>query len=201
MIMKNKIVIIGAGGQGRVCADIARLMGYAEVLFLDDGDAANVAGRINDYPRYLSDADFFVAIGNGAVRRRVQAMLEENGANIATLIHPTAVVARDVPVGRGTAVMAYAVVNPGASVGCGNIINTYASVDHDCVVGDYLHIAVGARICGTVRLEDDSFIGAGSVIIQGLRVCAGCMIGAGAVVVKSITEKGTYVGVPARKVK
>ena len=199
--MKNKIVIIGAGGQGRVVADIARLMGYAQVLFLDDGDAACAVGKVNDYPQYLPDADFFVAIGNGAVRRKVQTMLEENGAQIATLIHPNAVVAKGVPIGQGTAVMAGAVINPGAVVGCGNIINTCASVDHDCQVGDYLHIAVGARICGTVRLEDDSWIGAGAVIIQGLSVCAGCMIGAGAVVVDSITEKGTYVGIPAKKVK
>lgn len=199
--MKNKIVIIGAGGQGRVCADIARLMGYAEILFLDDGDAPIAVGKINDYPQYLQDADFFVAIGNGAVRKKMQTMLEENGAQLATLIHPNATIAADVSVGKGTVVMAGAVINPGAVVGCGNIINTCASVDHDCRVGNFIHIAVGARICGTVRLEDDSWIGAGAVIIQGLSVCAGCMIGAGAVVVKSITEKGTYLGVPARKVK
>ncbi len=199
--MKNTIVIIGAGGQGRVCTDIARLMGYAEILFLDDGDAPNAAGKVNEYPRYLECADFFVAIGNGAVRRRLQTMLEENGASVATLIHPSAVVAQDVSVGRGTVIMAGAVINPGATVGCGTIINTCASVDHDCRVGDYIHIAVGARICGTVHLEDDSWIGAGAVIVQDLSVCAGCMIGAGAVVVKSITEKGTYLGVPARKVK
>lgn len=199
--MKNEIVIIGAGGQGRVCADIAHLMGYDRILFLDDGDAPCAAGKINDYPRYLQDADFFVAIGNGAVRRRLQTMLEESGASIATLIHPNATVAEGVTVGKGTVVMAGAVINPGATVGCGNIINTCSSVDHDCRVGDYLHIAVGARICGTVYLEDDSWIGAGAVIIQGLSVCAGCMIGAGAVVVKSITEKGTYLGVPARRAK
>ena len=196
--MKNKLVIIGAGGQGRVCADIARLMGYAEIIFLDDG-APNAEGKVKDYPQYLPDADFFVAIGNGAVRRKIQTMLEENGAPIATLIHPNATVAQDVKIGQGTAVMAGAVINPGAVIGCGNIVNTCASVDHDCRVGDYLHIAVGARICGTVTLEDDSWIGAGAVIIQNLSVCAGCMIGAGAVVVKSITEKGTYLGVPARK--
>ena len=199
--MRNEIVIIGAGGQGRVCADIAGLMGYGQILFLDDGDSPCAAGKISDYSRYLQDADFFVAIGNGAVRRKIQTMLEENGAPIATLIHPNATVAKDVEIGRGTAVMAGAVINPGATVGCGNIVNTCASVDHDCRVGNYLHIAVGARICGTVTLEDNSWIGAGAVIIQNLTICSGCMIGAGAVVVKNITEPGTYLGVPAKKVK
>lgn len=199
--MKEKLVIIGASGQGRVCADIARLVGYQQIIFLDDGDAPCAAGKVNDYPRYLQEADFFVAIGNCAVRRKLQTGLEENGASIATLIHPSAVVARDVSVGRGTAIMAGAVVNPGTVLGCGCIVNTCASVDHDCCVGDFVHIAVGASVCGTVCLEEESWIGAGAVIIQGLSICAGCMLGAGTVVVKSITEKGTYLGVPARKVK
>lgn len=199
--MKNQIVIIGAGGQGRVVADIARRMGYKQVLFLDDGDASCAAGKTSDYVNYLQSADFFVAIGSAAVRRRIQTMLIENGAKIATLIHPSAVLAEDVVVGPGTAIMAGAVINPGAVIGDGAIINTCASVDHDCRVGDYIHIAVGARICGSVYLEDDTWVGAGAVIIQNLRVCAGCMIGAGAVITKNICEPGTYAGVPAKIIK
>lgn len=201
MNQKSQIVIIGAGGQGRVCADIARLMGYAEILFLDDGDASCAVGKTADYTKYLQNADLFVAIGNAVVRRRIQTMLEENGAQIATLIHPSAVLANNVAIGKGTVIMAGAVINPGAVVGEGAIINTCASVDHDCRIGDYAHVTVGARICGTVEIGEDTWIGAGATVIQNLSICAGCMIGAGAVVIKSITEKGTYVGVPARKVK
>lgn len=199
--MKNQIVIIGAGGQGRVCADIARLMGYEKILFLDDGDAPNAVGKTADYAKYLQSADFFVAIGNAAIRRRIQKMLEENGAQIATLIHPSTVLAKNVSVGKGTAIMAGAVINPGAVIGTGAIINTCASVDHDCRIGDYAHITVGVRICGTVVIEEDTWVGAGATVIQNLRICAGCMIGAGAVVIRNITEPGTYVGVPAKKVK
>lgn len=201
MTMKNQIVIIGAGGQGRVVADIARCMGYKQVLFLDDGDAPCAVGKTSDYTKYLQSAEFFVAIGNAAVRRRIQTMLAQNGAKIATLIHPSAVLAEDVVVGPGTAIMAGAVINPGTVIGDGAIINTCASVDHDCRIGEYIHIAVGARICGSVHLEEDTWVGAGATIIQNLSVCAGCMIGAGAVVIRNICEPGTYVGVPARIIK
>ena len=34
--MKDKIVIIGASGHGKVVADIAKLNGYKEIIFLDD---------------------------------------------------------------------------------------------------------------------------------------------------------------------
>ena len=49
--MKNSLVIIGAGGHGRVCAEIAELNGYKKILFLDDGNAGNIelAGKTEDF--------------------------------------------------------------------------------------------------------------------------------------------------------
>ena len=82
-------------------------------------------------------------------------------------------------------------------IGHSVIVNTCASVDHDCAVGDYVHIAVGAHLCGAVRVEKGTWIGAGATVRNNVNICGGCMIGAGAVVVKDITEKGTYKGVPA----
>ena len=34
--MRDKIIIIGASGHGKVIADIAKLNGYKEIIFLDD---------------------------------------------------------------------------------------------------------------------------------------------------------------------
>ena len=34
--MNDKIIIIGASGHGKVVADIAKLNGYKEIIFLDD---------------------------------------------------------------------------------------------------------------------------------------------------------------------
>ena len=43
--MNKKIVIIGASGHGKVIADIARLNGYEEILFLDDDKSKRSCGR------------------------------------------------------------------------------------------------------------------------------------------------------------
>ena len=37
--MNKKIVIIGASGHGKVVANIAKLNGYDEILFLDDDES------------------------------------------------------------------------------------------------------------------------------------------------------------------
>jgi serine acetyltransferase len=73
-------------------------------------------------------------------------------------------------------------------------------VDHDCRVGDFVHIAVGAHLCGTVTVGDGAFICAGATVINNVSVCEGTTVGAGAVVIGNITETGTYVGVPAKRI-
>ena len=201
MKRKNQLVIIGAGGHGRVAADIAGGIGYEKILFLDDGPMPGVTGKTEAYRKYLESADFFVAIGSSAVREKFHRMLAASGVTPVCLIHPKAVVARDVVLGAGTAVMAGAVVNPGAVLGEGVIVNTCASVDHDCRIGDFVHVAVGAHVCGTVAVGDHTWIGAGATVINNIRICGNCMIGAGAAVVKDIVLPGTYVGVPARRMK
>ncbi len=196
---RSRISIIGAGGHGRVIADIARLNGYETVMFFDDGDVPGIAGKVTDSLAHVEDADFFVAIGNCEVRKRISAELTLKGANIVSLVHPRATVASDVSIGDGVAVMAGAVINPGAVIGDGAIINTSSSVDHDCRVGQYTHVSVGAHVAGTVNIGERVFVCAGATVINNVNICDGAVIAAGAVVIKDITEPGTYKGVPARR--
>ena len=190
-----KITIIGASGHGKVAADIAKLRGYDDIMFLDD-DLARIS--CGPYPvvggtDITVDGDIFIAVGNPKDRRRLS-----RGRKPVTLIHPSAVVAEDAVIGAGTVIMAGAVINPGAVIGCSCIINTCASVDHDCVLGDFVHVAVGAHVCGTVTVGENAWIGAGSIVINNICICGNCTVGAGAVVVRDIDVPGTYIGVPAK---
>ena len=202
--MNHTLVIIGAGGNGKVLADIAQLNGYKKIIFLDDGKAGGycgtycVLGPVKDAGNY-PDADFIVSIGNSAIREKFQCELIQQGLHVTILIHPASVVAKDTVIGPGCAIMAGAVVNPGAVLGAGVIVNTCSSVDHDCRIGDYAHISVGAHVAGTVNIGEHTWIGAGATIGNNLNITSNCMIGAGAVVVRDIIESGTYIGVPARK--
>ena len=196
----NRLIIIGAGGHGKVAMDIAQIIGYDDVCFLADNDAPdmNVVGRVSDFDRFADSCDFFVAVGNNSARARIQNEISAKSGNIINLIHPNAFVSSMAKLGLGVIIMAGAVVNADAVLGDGVIVNTCASVDHDCTVGDFAHVSVGAHLAGTVMVGEKTFIGAGATVINNISICDGCTIGAGAVVVKNITEKGTYVGVPAK---
>jgi len=205
--MNDKLLIIGAGGHGKVIADIALKMNrWKSIAFLDDNENIkslmniDVIGKTNDVFLLIKDFDVFVAIGNNETRARFVKELEAQEANIPILIHPTAVIGEQVEIGAGTAVMAGAVINCCSTIGKGCIINTGATIDHDNCIGDYVHISPGVHTAGGVKIGNGSWLGIGSVVINNIDIHSGCTIGAGAVVVNNITEKGTYVGVPARKV-
>ena len=198
--MDKKLVIIGASGHGKVIADIALKNGYEKIVFLDDDENVcecggyPVIGKSSEVGRI--DADVIIGIGNASIRKKIQKSVSEE--KLVTLVHPGAVVAKDVIIGEGTVVMAGTVINSGTRIGKGCIVNTCSSVDHDCKVGDYVHISVGSHLCGTVSVGEETWIGAGATVINNVSICSECMIGAGAVVVQNITESGTYIGVPAR---
>lgn len=199
----RKLAIIGASGHGKVVADIARKNGYKEIVFLDDDESIHECGGCPVIGKSSEagtiDADIIVGIGNAGIRKRIQESVPEE--KLITLIHPDAVIAEDVAIGVGAVVMAGAVINPGVRIGKGCIINTCSSVDHDCVVGDYVHIAVGSHLCGTVSVGSGTWIGAGATVSNNISICPDCMIGAGAVIVKNIDSAGTYMGVPARRIR
>lgn len=197
----NKLIIIGASGHGRVVADIVRKCGYTDVVFLDiDESIKECAGYPVVSPDIMPaefEGDVFIAVGSAAVRK--QLMEIEVHRTFPVLIHPSAVVADDVTIGEGSVVMAGAVINPGSRIGRGCIVNTGSSIDHDCEIADFVHISVGAHLSGTVKVGEGTWIGAGATVSNNIDICGWCMIGAGAVVIKDIKDKGTYIGVPARK--
>ncbi|MFJ8266837.1 acetyltransferase [Peribacillus asahii] len=205
--MKKKLLIIGASGHGKVVADIALKMNkWQSVAFLDDNEniklsmGIEVLGKSSDVLKYLEYFDIFVGIGNNAIRERIQKKLEAEGASIPVLIHPTTVVGEQVEIGVGAVIMAGAIVNCCTKIGKGCIINTGSTIDHDNTIEDYVHISPGVHLAGTVNVGQGSWLGIGSVVSNNVNITSGCKVGAGAVVVRDITEAGTYVGVPVRRV-
>ena len=199
----NKLMILGAGGHGRVVAEIAQLSGkYKDIAFLDDkAPEASFPypykGKCATITEYLKNYDFFIAIGNAVNRRWLQTEVEEAGGRIITLIHPSAIISKDVTIGKGTVVMAGAIINTGATIGNGVILNTASSVDHDCVVEDFCHVSVGAHLCGTVHLGSGTWIAAGATVINNVTICSDCLIGAGSTVTHDLLNSGIYKGTPA----
>ena len=203
--MYKNVIVIGAGGHAKVIADIVRKSGDHFLGFLDDNKEAGtpffdglILGKTDSFPEY-PHAEFIIGIGDNKIRKMMAEKLE--GVSFYTAVHPTAVIGEGGCLGEGSCVMANAVINPDAAIGKHCIINTAAVVEHDNILGNYTHISPGAALAGTVRVGECVQVGIGAKVIQNTAICSDVLVGAGSVVVKNITESGTYVGIPVRKVK
>lgn len=204
----DMLLIIGAGGHGRVVADIAlKMQKWSTISFLDDEESkqsiigVELVGTVSDIEKYKDKAEFIVALGDNDLRRKIQSNLEGNGFTLTNLVHPSAVISTGVVMGKGNVIMAGVIINALTELGKGCIINTASSLDHDNIIKDFVHISPGTHLAGSVIVGENTFIGTGSSVVNNVTICSNCTIGAGTVVIKDIGLPGTYVGVPAFKIK
>lgn len=197
-----RIVIVGAGAQGTIVADI---LGSRAVGFVDDDRAGTtvlgleVFGTIADLSSIEHDA-VVVAIGDNAARRRITDELVAAGENVVSAIHPFSSIASSATVGEGCIVSAGAIVLPRAVIGRGVILNTKASIDHDSVVGDFVHVSVGVTIGARVRIGDETLIAIGSSVVTEVHIGARCTVGAGSVVLRELPDDVVAWGTPAKAI-
>lgn len=203
MASQRPLKIIGCGGHGRVVADIARAMGEHQVSFLDDkpvdapADPPADGPTLELLPALAGSHRFAVGIGDAAARRRLAEAVCAAGGELAVLVHPGAVVARDVSLGDGTVVMAGAVINTGVRIGRFAVINTGATVDHDNIIEDNVQIAPGANLAGAVTCRENAFIATGAVVIPRIEIGESAYIAAGAVVTRPVRPHTLVAGCPA----
>jgi UDP-perosamine 4-acetyltransferase len=164
-----------------------------------------VLGPDDNLQRAISDGvtHFVVGVGGlgdtGLRARLLEAALGQ-GLEPISVIHPTAYVAPSAQVGRGTVVLAGAIVSTHSTIGDNVIINTGAIVDHHCHVGDHAHVATGARLGGSVLVGRNALVGAGSTIRQGISIGEAATVAAGAVVVRDVSPGSKVMGVPSRPI-
>ncbi|MFT5674681.1 MAG: UDP-N-acetylbacillosamine N-acetyltransferase [Paraglaciecola sp.] len=208
--MSKRLLIIGAGGHGKVAADCAESMEIFEQIAFLDGEFPQLR-QVAKWPvigdgKDLAldsgfDTAFFVAIGDNRTRQKLLSALFAKSCEVATLIHPSAVISKYAQIAEGSLVCANAVINVDTKIGRGCIINTSATVDHDCQVEDYVHLAPGTRLAGTIKIGTGSFTGIGSVIISGKLVGKFCTLGAGSTLLNDLSDFSVAVGTPAKVIK
>ena len=202
-----QVVIIGAGGHGKVALEVFLASGGFHVVGLID--PAPVAPSLFGVPVLGGDAMLpmlrrdgveaaFVALGSNRLRERIGAEVAAMGFALPAAVHPSAVISPSARIGAGVAVMARAVVGTETNVRDLAIVNTAAVLDHDNLIEEAAHVAPGCALAGAVRLGARSLVGVGSAVRPGIRIGADVIIGAGSAVVADLADGMRVGGVPAR---
>jgi len=211
--MKN-IVVAGASGYAKVIADIIESRAEFTIVGLIDSykpqgySVANyqVLGTESDLPTLVTEYSLVggvLAIGDNWDRYRMVSSIFNVVPEFAflTVVHPSACLAKDVEIGRGTVITAGAVVNSASRVGEFCIINTRASVDHDNTIGNFASLAPGVTTGGNVTIGEFTAVSLGANLIHGISVGPHAVIGAGATVVDDVPGFSVALGTPARVVR
>lgn len=171
----KSLLILGAGGFGRMIKETALALGYEEVLFLDDtAKDDDVIGRCCDYHLYHRDYSVAVAaFGNNKTRLFWTQKLLEEEYEVPAIVHPSAIVSPSVRLEPGCFIMQRAVVNMNTTIKMAALINSGAVVDHDSIVEEGAHVGLGSVVKAHCVIEPGRKVEAGEVIFSTRRTIEG----------------------------
>jgi len=206
--MSEKIFVIGVGGHAEVVIDAILSSGLRVYGIFDDNESLigknifqiPILGKI-EKAMEITDGKFIVAIGDNEIRMKIVKNLGFSDDKFYTVVHPSAVIGKNVEIGAGTMVLGGVVINTGTSIGRHCIINTSSSIDHHNKISDFVHIAPGTHTGGNVEIKEGTLLGIGTSVIPGIKIGKWSIIGAGTVVIEEVPDYATVVGVPGRVIK
>lgn len=203
------IILVGGGGHCKSVIEAVESTGRKIIGILDRPEeygrqilGYEVIGGDNDISKFVNYAEFIITVGfikDPTLRISLYNKVKQAGGKLATIVASTARVSRHATLGEGTIVLHHALVNADTKIGKNVILNSFSNIEHDSIVCDHCHISTGAMVNGNCTIGQNVFIGSHAVIANGVEIVEETIIGAGSVICKSITEKGVYIGNPAKQ--
>lgn len=210
--MDKPVMILGAGGLGKVAMEIFNSHEILVYGFLDDDETLHgqeigelsVLGSTDDdgYLKLIGKkCEAFVAADENSLRESLVEMLQKRRKVMPmNAVHKAASIAQTAQLHHGTLINAGARVGAGASVGNHCIIHSNACIEHGAQLGDLVQVGAGTVINAGVKIEEGAFIGSGVTIVGGVKIGKNARIGAGSVVIADVDEDMTVFGNPAQQV-
>lgn len=198
------ILIYGAGGFGREVLAYAEDAGQSVAGFVDDDPSAldgfdlsvGVLGSQTDVD--IHRFEWVIAVGDPSLRRRLHRSLGQASARFATVVHPSAYVARSARVGAGSVLCPFSLAAAHCVIHENVAVNTYASVGHDATVGSHTVLSPYAALNGNVTLGDAVFLGTGAVVTPGRSVGRDSKVNVLTSVTRDVEPGSLVAGNPAR---
>ncbi len=173
---KEKLLLVGAGGFGRVVSETA-VLNY-DCAFVDDGFGmgteicgVEVIGNTSDLPTLFGEyKKLIVTIGNNRVRESIYNIAVKIGYEFPNLIHPSTYISPYAKIGWGCVFLNHVTVQNGSVVGNGVLLNPGVEIHHDCSVDDfdliytnsvvrtYAKVGKRVRIGSNVTISNDAVV-------------------------------------------
>ena len=181
-------IIIGAGG---FAEELSVLTGIKKCYVSDGFDGKYFLSNIKKPCKAI------IAIAFPKYRENI---FNEYDFEYFGYIHNSALVYGTVPL-SDIILAPQSIITTNVKIGKQCQLHTRAVLSHSVEVGDFFTALPNVFVAGNVIIGDRVFIGAGTSVREKTKICSDVIIGMGSVVIKDITEQGTYIGNPLRKIK
>lgn len=190
-----KKALIGFGGHAR---EVMAQMGEQLPCFVDDEYVIEGTQPLSSFNP--TEYEVIVAVGSSKDRYDIVQKLPKE-TKYFTFIHPTALIMDVVEIGEGSFIGAYSILTTNIKIGKHALLNRGNQIGHDSTIGDYFSAMPGAIISGNCTIHDCVYVGTNASIKEKITIHSLTTIGSNAAIVKHIEEPGTYIGIPAKKIK
>jgi len=189
MNRKHKPLVIYGNG------DMAKMMYY---YFCDEYDIA--AFTVDDYyitDRYINNIPVIpfseligeyapelhcaiVAVGfvgmNSLRKERCESLMHL-GYTMVSYIHPTAIIASNVELGKNVIILEYVSIHPYSKIGDGVFISSQTNLGHDSTIKNDVWVNAGVAIAGGSIVEACCVLGMNSSVAHGLTLAPETFVG------------------------
>tara|TARA_R110000787_G_scaffold171727_1_gene284380 strand:- start:165 stop:743 length:579 start_codon:yes stop_codon:yes gene_type:complete len=191
-----KLALFGYGGHAK---EVACQIGKEVTFFVDDKYSNNIAKPLSTFnpKEYM----MIVAVADSKDRAEVINKLPKE-TKYFTFIHPSVHIMDDsIEIGHGSFIGANSILTTNIKLGNHALLNRGNHMGHDSIAGDFFSMMPCSVIGGNVTLGDNVYLGSCSNVREKIYINSNVIVGMNAAVVKDINKSGTYVGVPAKKIK
>lgn len=209
----QEIVIIGARGYGRECADMlftypAYGKDFTIKGFLDDKtDALDgftgyppIISSVEDYQVKKNDR-FMCALGAVVAKKKYIGIIDAKGGQFGTFIHPTSLVFRSASIARGCIIGPFSKISSNVVVNEFTSVQSYANFGHDAKVGTFCSIGASIFLGGFSQVGHEVTLYTKATVLPHKKVGDRATVGAGSVVIRNVKPGTTVFGNPAIEIE
>lgn len=206
------LAIYGTGGSGKELFERIKYIkelgdAWPDMVFIDDTKrpgffcGCEMLPFEQFYRRYnVDEVRIAIAVGEPSDREILYNRVRERGYKLATIIDPTAKVAKSAVIGEGVIIKDDVSISSDAVIKDNVYINGMAMIGHNAIVGEHSQISSYSAIAGYVKVGKKCFVG----ILAGIRdrttVGDNCIVSMGAIVLKDVPKCKVVMGNPARAI-
>lgn len=206
MNMKQKLIIIGAGGFAKTVIDSLdhkkyEIKGFIDTFKKGEHQGFPILGESLDIICEPNQYVYFIAIGDPDYRALWMNLLEEKQLPTINVIDRTSIVSKRSRLGTCIYVGKMSIINCDSELEDGVVINTRALVEHGNYISYCTNISTNVVLNGDVSVGIKSFIGSCTVVNGQLKIGNSSIIGSGSVVIRDIPDNVVVAGAPTKFIR